>query len=169
MIEFKLPSLGADMDQGKLLEWKVKAGDKVRRGDIMAVVDTTKAAVEIEIWEEGTVHELIVKPGEKIPVGTVMALLLAPGETPETALRPKLAPVRPAVARSTPRCSQSIRQVPETSISFSCDSLVASFDAHSHYGDAAIIRSPGPLRIRLCPGDPLSKGLIAFDAGTRPA
>jgi pyruvate dehydrogenase E2 component (dihydrolipoamide acetyltransferase) len=95
MIEFKLPSLGADMDEGTLLEWKVKPGDKVKRGDVVAVVDTTKAAVEIEIWDEGTMHEWIVKPGETIPVGTVLALLLAPGETPETAVRPKLAPIRP--------------------------------------------------------------------------
>jgi len=98
MIEFKLPSLGADMDEGKLLEWKVKPGDKVKRGDVVAVVDTTKAAVEVEIWEEGTVHELIAKPGETVPIGTVLALLLAPGETPETAVRPQLAPVRPAAA-----------------------------------------------------------------------
>ena len=91
MIAFKLPSLGADMDEGKLLEWKIKPGDRVKRGDVVAVVDTTKAAVEIEIWEEGTVHELIVEPGAKIPVGTVMALLLAPGETPQTAARPQLA------------------------------------------------------------------------------
>ncbi len=103
MIAFKLPSLGADMDEGKLLEWKIKPGDRVKRGDVVAVVDTTKAAVEVEIWEEGTVHELIVAPGEKIPVGTVMALLLAPGETPETAVRPRLAPMRPAAAAPSAR------------------------------------------------------------------
>ena len=103
MIAFKLPSLGADMDEGKLLEWRIKPGDRVKRGDVVAVVDTTKAAVEVEIWEEGTVHELIVKPGETIPVGTVMALLLAPGETPETAVRPQLAPIQPAAAAPSAR------------------------------------------------------------------
>lgn len=82
MIEFRLPSLGADMDEGKLLEWKVKAGDRVKRGDVVAVVDTSKAAVEVEIWEEGTVQELIVQPGTTIPVGTVMARLAAAGESP---------------------------------------------------------------------------------------
>jgi pyruvate dehydrogenase E2 component (dihydrolipoamide acetyltransferase) len=102
MIEFKLPSLGADMEEGKLLEWKTKPGDKVKRGDVVAVVDTSKAAVEVEIWEEGTMHEYIVKPGETIPVGSVMALLLAPGETPQTAVRPKPAPVRPAAAAQPP-------------------------------------------------------------------
>lgn len=73
--EFKLPSLGADMDEGKLLEWKVQPGDAVKRGQVIAVVDTSKAAVDIEIWEDGVVSELITQPGETVPVGTVMARL----------------------------------------------------------------------------------------------
>ena len=82
MIEFKLPSLGADMEEGKLLEWQIKPGDHVKRGAIAAVVDTAKAAVDIEIWDEGIVYELVVQPGETIPVGTVLAILLALGEAP---------------------------------------------------------------------------------------
>jgi len=85
MIEFKLPSLGADMEEGKLLEWKVKPGDKVKRGDVVAVVDTSKAAVEVEIWEAGTVQELLVEPGKTIPVGTVLARLAGAGEAPAPA------------------------------------------------------------------------------------
>jgi pyruvate dehydrogenase E2 component (dihydrolipoamide acetyltransferase) len=81
MIEFRLPSLGADMDKGKLLEWKIARGQQVKRGDIVAVVDTSKAAVEVEIWQAGTVHELITRPGETVPVGTLMARILAPGES----------------------------------------------------------------------------------------
>jgi pyruvate dehydrogenase E2 component (dihydrolipoamide acetyltransferase) len=101
MIEFKLPSLGADMDQGKLLEWKVKAGDRVKRGDLVAVVETPKAAVDVEIWQDGVVHELVTQPGATIPVGTVMARLLAPGESapPRLAAPSALAlaaPVAPA-------------------------------------------------------------------------
>jgi pyruvate dehydrogenase E2 component (dihydrolipoamide acetyltransferase) len=82
MIEFKLPSLGADMDEGKLLEWKVEPGDAVKRGQVIAVVDTSKAAVDVEIWHDGVVEELITKPGETIPVGTVMAKLRETGEAP---------------------------------------------------------------------------------------
>jgi pyruvate dehydrogenase E2 component (dihydrolipoamide acetyltransferase) len=41
MIELKLPAMGADMEEGKLLEWRVKPGDAVKKGDIVAVVDTT--------------------------------------------------------------------------------------------------------------------------------
>ena len=80
MIEFKLPSLGADMDEGTLLTWHVKPGDSVKRGQVVAVVDTSKAAVDVEIWNDGVLSELRVQPGEKVPVGTVLATLLEPGE-----------------------------------------------------------------------------------------
>lgn len=99
MIEFKLPSLGADMDEGKLLEWKVQPGDVVRRGQVIAVVDTKKAAVDVESWEEGTVQELLAAPGDVVPVGTVIAHLLAPGETPAVAAVPTPAPALAAGRR----------------------------------------------------------------------
>ncbi len=106
MIEFKLPSLGADMDEGKLVQWKVNPGDSVKKGDIVAVVDTSKSAIDVEIWDEGTVWELALQPGETVPVGTVIARLLAPGETvahaeaekarlPGVAARPRLATTPP--------------------------------------------------------------------------
>lgn len=81
MIEFKLPSLGADMDEGTLLEWLVKPGDEVKKGQIVAIVDTSKAAVDVECWQEGTVADLLVAPQQKVPVGTVLALLLEAGES----------------------------------------------------------------------------------------
>ena len=85
MIEFKLPSLGAEMDEGTLLEWKVKPGDRVKKGDVVAVVDTSKSAIDVEIWEEGTIYELVREPKETLPVGTVIARLLEAGETAEHA------------------------------------------------------------------------------------
>ncbi len=91
MIEFRMPSLGADMDEGTLLEWQVAPGDAVRRGQVVALVDTAKAAVEIECWQEGRVFELLIRPGDKVPVGTPIATLLEAGESPETAPRHPLA------------------------------------------------------------------------------
>jgi pyruvate dehydrogenase E2 component (dihydrolipoamide acetyltransferase) len=83
MIAFRLPSLGADMDKGTLLEWLIHPGDTVKKGDVIAVVDTTKAAIDVECWHDGTVEELLVEPGAELPVGTVMAVLREPGETSE--------------------------------------------------------------------------------------
>jgi pyruvate dehydrogenase E2 component (dihydrolipoamide acetyltransferase) len=52
MIEFKMPSLGADMEAGTLTDWLVKPGDPVKRGDIIAVVDTQKGLIDIEVFDE---------------------------------------------------------------------------------------------------------------------
>ncbi len=77
MSEFVMPSLGADMDTGTLLEWYVKPGDAVKRGDIVALVDTSKAEIEIEIFEDGVIGELLVQEGSRVPVGTVLATVVS--------------------------------------------------------------------------------------------
>jgi pyruvate dehydrogenase E2 component (dihydrolipoamide acetyltransferase) len=81
MYEFSMPSLGADMAAGTLVEWKVKPGDRVRRGDVVAVVETDKGAIDVEIWQAGTVDRLIVEPGTKVPIGVTLAVLRTAEET----------------------------------------------------------------------------------------
>lgn len=83
MIEFRMPSLGADMEAGTLVEWLVKPGDVVKRGDIIAMVDTQKGLFDIEIFDAGRIDQLILNVGEKAPVGTVMATLNREKETPK--------------------------------------------------------------------------------------
>lgn len=83
MIEFRMPNMGADMEAGTLREWLVKPGDDVKRGDIIAVVETQKGLIEIEIFEEGIIHSLLIKVEDKVPVDTVMALLTPLGKESE--------------------------------------------------------------------------------------
>ena len=73
MSTFVMPSLGADMDEGTVLEWLVEPGDVVNKGDIVAVVDTSKSAVDVETFESGVVQQILVGVGEKVPVGTPLA------------------------------------------------------------------------------------------------
>jgi len=68
-----MPSLGADMEAGTLVEWMIKPGDRVKRGDVVAVVETQKGAIEIEIFETGQVEQILVDIGGKVPVGTALA------------------------------------------------------------------------------------------------
>lgn len=75
MSEFTMPSLGADMDEGTLLEWLVGPGDTVHKGDPVAVVETAKSTIEVECFETGTMTELLVGPGTTVPVGTPLALI----------------------------------------------------------------------------------------------
>ncbi|MEI5610920.1 E3 binding domain-containing protein [Streptomyces brasiliscabiei] len=70
-----MPSLGADMDEGTLLEWLVGPGDLVSKGDPVAVVETAKSTIEVECFESGTITELLVEPGATVPVGTPLALI----------------------------------------------------------------------------------------------
>lgn len=75
-----MPSLGADMEAGELVEWLVKPGSAVKRGDIVAVVETQKGAIEIEVFDEGVVERLLVTPGATVPVGTPLAVIRGEGE-----------------------------------------------------------------------------------------
>jgi pyruvate dehydrogenase E2 component (dihydrolipoamide acetyltransferase) len=84
MIDFLMPSLGADMEAGTLIEWRKKPGETVKRGDIIADVETQKGLIEIEVFEEGVIGELLIKEGTKVPVGTVMATINPSTSTLET-------------------------------------------------------------------------------------
>ena len=75
MGEFRMPSLGADMDVGTIIEWLVRPGDPVQRGQVVAVVDTAKAAMEIEAFESGVLEEILVDVGRQVPVGTPLAII----------------------------------------------------------------------------------------------
>jgi pyruvate dehydrogenase E2 component (dihydrolipoamide acetyltransferase) len=75
-----MPSLGADMAEGTLVQWNVKPGDSIKRGDIIAIVGTEKADIEVEVYETGTVESLIAQPGDKLPVGAPIAMISAAGE-----------------------------------------------------------------------------------------
>jgi pyruvate dehydrogenase E2 component (dihydrolipoamide acetyltransferase) len=100
MIEFRMPTLGADMEAGTLVEWLKKPGDAVARGDIIAVVDTDKGAIEIEVFDSGVIDRLLIEPGQKTPVGTVLATIRAPEEPPGALPEPVVAAPEPAPARA---------------------------------------------------------------------
>jgi len=83
MTEFRMPTLGADMQFGTIVDWRVKPGDAVKRGDVVALVETEKGVIEVEIFEDGVIASIQVQPGKKVPVGTPLATLRANGATVE--------------------------------------------------------------------------------------
>ena len=100
MAEFRMPSLGADMEAGTLVEWLVKPGDVVKRGDVVAVVETQKGAIEIETYQAGVIEKILVDLHSKVPVGTPLAMIRGAGEAKPSVGGPSAAP--PAVAVPTP-------------------------------------------------------------------
>jgi pyruvate dehydrogenase E2 component (dihydrolipoamide acetyltransferase) len=75
MADFTMPNLGADMEAATLMKWFVKPGDAVKRGDVIAEVETDKGLIEIECFETGVLEKLVAQPGGKLPVGGVMAVI----------------------------------------------------------------------------------------------
>jgi pyruvate dehydrogenase E2 component (dihydrolipoamide acetyltransferase) len=91
MSEFKMPSLGADMDAGTLVEWKRKSGEPVKRGDIIAAVETAKGVIEIECFEDGILDQIYFQAGQEVPVGQVLATISSEAEFRQKQSAPKVA------------------------------------------------------------------------------
>jgi len=104
--EFRMPSLGADMEAGTLVQWLVKPGDRVKHGDIIAVVETQKGAIEIESFQTGQIEKFLVDVGTKVPVGTPLAEIRAESEAKPAAAAaappPKAPAEKPAPAAPPP-------------------------------------------------------------------
>ena len=87
---FRMPSLGSDMASGTLIEWVRQPGDRLAKGDIVAVVETQKGAIEVEVFHDAVLGRLLVQTGETVPVGTAMAEL-EPLQTTAGAAQPPAA------------------------------------------------------------------------------
>ena len=99
MAEFRMPILGADMQEGELVAWLKQPGDAVEKGEIIAEVETDKATVQIESMYTGVVERLLVDVGSKVPVGSVLAIIQT--DEPE-AEAPAAAPSAPPVPAASP-------------------------------------------------------------------
>ncbi len=97
MADFVMPTLGADMTEGTLVQWKKREGDRVTKGEGIAEVDTEKAVIEVESHTTGVIERLLTKPGDKVPIGTVMAVIREEGR-PTTSPAPAQEVARPAAA-----------------------------------------------------------------------
>ncbi len=102
--QIRMPKLSDTMEEGTLLQWRKREGDAIRRGEVLADIETDKADMEYESYTEGTIAKLLVPAGETVPVGTPIAIIAMPGESVEEAARgaEAIAPVESAAAAPTP-------------------------------------------------------------------
>lgn len=110
--EFRMPSLGADMQSGTVVAWLVKPGDRVKHGDVVAEVETEKGVFEVEIGNDGIIDQISVAKGAKVPVGTVLARLR--GEEALVVAEPAAALVTTAPPSHVVRASPLARRIAES-------------------------------------------------------
>src|SRR6267378_1408736 len=95
-IEVTMPKLSDTMEEGKILRWLKRPGERVAIGEILAEVETDKANMELEAYDEGVLKELRLAEGESAPVGSVIAVLSEPGEAKAAPADKKAAGAKPA-------------------------------------------------------------------------
>ncbi len=79
MYEVTMPKLSDSMEEGKIIEWKVKEGDQVEEGDVLAEVESDKAVMELECFRSGTIQQIKFGDDSEVPVGEVIALIVEEG------------------------------------------------------------------------------------------
>jgi pyruvate dehydrogenase E2 component (dihydrolipoamide acetyltransferase) len=94
----EMPKLSDTMTEGTVVKWRKAVGDTVEVGDILAEIETDKAVMEMESFEEGVLNEIYVQPGEKATIGQKLALIGAPGEK---------APAKGAAAPAAPKTAEA--------------------------------------------------------------
>jgi pyruvate dehydrogenase E2 component (dihydrolipoamide acetyltransferase) len=111
----KMGAISPTMTSGHVVEWKVKVGDKVKEGDTIADVQTDKAVMPLESFDEGIVAQLLVTPGEEVPVGQDVLLLAAKGEDPKAIAGTTSKAAAPAPAKVAPASANGQGQEAGTS------------------------------------------------------
>ncbi|MBX3385454.1 MAG: 2-oxo acid dehydrogenase subunit E2 [Phycisphaeraceae bacterium] len=86
-IEVKMPRLSDTMEMGTVVRWAVKPGQKVRSGDVIADIETDKATMELQTFDDGTVASVMVDEGQQVPVGTTIMKLAESGESVDDAAK----------------------------------------------------------------------------------
>ena len=75
MHEVTMPKLSDSMEVGKIIEWRAHEGAEVHEGDVLAEVESDKAAMELECFHDGTLARIVHADGEEVPVGHVIAYI----------------------------------------------------------------------------------------------
>ena len=96
-ISITMPRLSDTMEQGTIIRWNVKEGDEVTSGDIVADVETDKATMEMQVYDDGVMARILVDEGTQVPVGTTIAMIAEEGEDPgSVGTEPEAAAAAPA-------------------------------------------------------------------------
>ncbi len=80
-VEVIMPKVDMDMTHGTVAVWHVREGDEIRQGSPLFDIETDKAAMEVEAPATGRILGIAARPGDRVPVGTVVAMIYAPGES----------------------------------------------------------------------------------------
>ena len=162
-IEITMPRLSDTMEQGTIVKWHVAQGDTVESGDVLADVETDKATMEMQAYDDGTITDISVSEGQPVSIGTVVAMMVEEGEevgeVAEASSAPAAEPTptpAPAPASASPPAAAPAASVPSESTARAMPaartrsgqvriSPVARRLAEEHGVDVASLQGSGPM------------------------
>lgn len=148
--EVVMPKMGYDMKEGKIIKWLVNEGQEIKRGDILAEIETDKATIEMEAFASGQIRKIVVLEGETVPVGTVLGFIGSADEPlPDVPSRNAAPPPvtiagRPAQARGQPPSTPQSREAIAAPSSEARATPLARRIAEEHNVDLAQVTGTGP-------------------------
>jgi pyruvate dehydrogenase E2 component (dihydrolipoamide acetyltransferase) len=99
MTDIQMPRLSDTMEEGVIANWHKQVGDKVARGEVVAEIETDKALMELEAYDDGVLEKILVEAGTTVPIGEPIAVL---GDGSGSAAEAAPAPAPPAPAAAEP-------------------------------------------------------------------
>ncbi|PKH02386.1 hypothetical protein CXF72_11955 [Psychromonas sp. MB-3u-54] len=169
--DLKMPSFGSDMRKGTLVQWLVKEGDHIKRGDVVAVIETHKGAIDLDLFEDAVIISLLVKEGEQIAVGEPIARLSSVKDSENTAPpSTNVADIEPNPMSTKTAANISSSPAPTTSAAVINSSpaptsaAVINSSPASTTSTAAINASPAPTSAAVINSSPAPTSAAAINA-----
>src|SRR4051812_39267371 len=149
--EITMPQLSDTMSEGTLVKWLKKEGDAVKEGEAVAEVETDKAVMPMESFENGTLAAVLVKEGEKVKVGTAIAIIARAGEDAAAIKKGGGASAKPVEAKPAAKAESANNPAPAstataTAVAEAPAPAVASSNGHEN-GNGRIRISPLAKRV----------------------
>jgi pyruvate dehydrogenase E2 component (dihydrolipoamide acetyltransferase) len=153
MSEVNMPRLSDTMEEGTIARWLKSPGDEIKKGDILAEIETDKATMDLEAYEAGTLQQILVQEGETVPIGQAVALI-GSGAAAQPAAQPAPAPAKtgagaaPAAPVESPPKAETSAQSPPPAESGQGEAVKASplarRMAEEHNIDLSQMQGTGP-------------------------
>ena len=100
-VAIRLPDMGTNVEECKVLSWRIKEGEAVKRGDVLADIETDKAVAELESTGEGVLLQVVVKEGDLARTGDILAYVGKPGESVAVQAKAMTAPAAASSSRNS--------------------------------------------------------------------
>src|SRR6266446_683540 len=140
MSEVNMPRLSDTMEEGTIARWLKSPGDEIKKGDILAEIETDKATMDLEAYESGTLQQILVQEGETVPIGQPVAIIGSGAGVQQVE--------QPATAQGPAAAQTSAEETPTAPVAVENTTAQQKSPGTTERGDGSVIKA-SPLARRM--------------------